>query len=122
MSMQPHFTLVGAALALTVLGCRNERQYDSDETTPPTPITQPGPTEQSPPLDEDEVEGVDVAGEDDQGDRDDDGEPSPPDSIDSGADPKDQQVPEAIIEPGTDPKQAPPPSSSGGKTKRASRG
>jgi hypothetical protein len=116
MSMQPHVTLVGAVLALTVLGCRNEHHYDYDETTPPTPVT----TEQAPPLieDEDEVEGVDVAG-DDQEDRNDDGEASPPDSIDPGVDPKDQQVPEAA-EPGMDPKQAPPPSS--GKTKHASRG
>lgn len=58
MSKPPLFTLVGAVLALTVLGCR-ERKYDSDETNPPYPMTQPG--EQEPPLIEDE----DAIGEDD---------------------------------------------------------
>lgn len=102
MSMQPHVTLVGAVLALTVLGCRNERSYDTDETTPPAPIT-PVPTEQSPPLieDEDVLEGEQPAGEQ--------------------QDPNEGQGPPDSIDPGADPKQAPPPSNRG-KSKQASRG
>jgi hypothetical protein len=122
MSTQPSIILVGAVLALTVLGCRNERTYDSDETTPPAPVT-PSPTEQTPPLieGEDALEGESPAEDRDERDPN-EGEAPPSDSIDPGVDPEDREVPEAGApgaDPGADPKQPPPPSS--GTTKRASR-
>lgn len=93
MPKQPPLTLVGIVLALTVLGCRNEHRYDSDETNPPYPATPSG--EQQPPLvEDDDAIGEHDRPEDDQdrrdetwdSDRDEDQlEVPPPEARDSNA-------------------------------------
>lgn len=109
MSKQPLITLVGGALALTVLGCRNEGMDQSDRTQSPSPMAEPG--EVSPPL----IEEEEAIGDED--DYPDDGRRSPPPAAGEQTDPlePDPDMPEAG-DPGADPKQPPPPST------RASRG
>jgi hypothetical protein len=100
MSKQPHITLIGAALALSVLGCRNEGMDEHDRTR--SPAVQPG--EPSPPIVEDE----DELGDDDSiEERYPERGPRPMDDDPLG-DPFDPDMPEAG-DPGADPKQPPPP-------------
>lgn len=86
--------LLGATLALSVLGCRNEGKDEYDQTRSPDPATPPG--ESTPPLVEDE----DAIGEDD--DYTDDARPRNPEggmppTGDPLSEPTDPDMPEAEI-------------------------
>lgn len=105
MSKQPLFTLVGAALALTVLGCRNDDRSNRPDDT--SRGAMPAPTDTSPPLIEDDDE---IGEHDDDADDADGSLREVPRSGDDEVRPVDPDMPESV-DPG-DPKQPPPPSRS----------
>lgn len=100
-------TLASAALALTVLGCRNdERSSRPDEMNSPA---MPQAEALDPEASADDI--GDEAHADETRDQHTWG--TPPTAVEPETDPVDPDMPEAV-DPGADPKQPPPPSASNG--------
>lgn len=108
MSKQSISSLVGAVLALTVLGCRNGDRTNRPDDTNPAGVP-PTPYEASPPL----IESDEEIGDEDELDHDVDDARGPlrevPRAGGDEVEPVDPDMPEAL-DPGADPKRPPPPS------------
>ena len=103
-----NLTLAGAALALTVLGCRSdERSSRPDETGSPAEIPQTEPLDPEATADEDHAE--ETRDQSTWGSA-----REVPTVVEPETDPVDPDMPEAV-DPGADPKQPPPPSNGGAR-------